>query len=217
LASSGVDLTVAFMKRWMVALASLLVGGGVSAALLIAADPERYAVDVYVAAHDLPAGAGLAADAIRLARVSSDGGTATLFTRDDLTELTTMRAAHDLSSNQLIQRNDVIGATAAADSRLVFLPVKDAPAAPPGSKVDLLVIGGTPDHPTVQPFAAGVPVESSAAGGIVIVVPSRQAAAFVFAAGVMHLVAVVAKPGAADGEEIPISSPDEAAAVAANR
>ena len=48
----------------MLALAALLAGGGVSAGLLVAADPSRGSVEAYAAARDVPAGAGLTQDAI---------------------------------------------------------------------------------------------------------------------------------------------------------
>jgi hypothetical protein len=205
------------MKRWLVALAALLAGGGVSATLLVAADPSRNAVDVYAATRDLSAGASMSADAIQLKRVSIAGGSAFLFTRVDEQQLTGMRAAHDLVFGQLIQHSDVIGATSFADRRLVFIPISQAPAASAGAKVDLLLIGGAADHPTVTPFASGVDVSATVSGGLVVAVPAKQAAAFVFAAATMHLAAVVAEPGAADGTEFPVSSPDEAIAVAAGR
>jgi hypothetical protein len=202
------------MNRWWAAFAALAVGGGVSAALLLVADPGRGATDVYVAARDLPAGATLGADALALERVTTAAGSSLLFVRGDEAELSGLRASHDLASGQLIQRSDVMDAGAIADWRLVFVPLKDAPPAAAGSKVDLLVIGGTVDHPTVVPFALGVEVRSSVSGGMVVAVPSRQAAAFVYAANVMHLVAVIAEPGAADGTEGAISSPDQAMAAA---
>jgi hypothetical protein len=96
------------------------------------------------------------------------------------------------------------------------MPVKDMPAAA-GSKVDLLVVGGSADHPTVTPFAVGIEVRSTAPGGLIVVVASRQAAAFVYAANAMHLVAVIAEPGAADGAEGSISSAGEAMAAAMGR
>lgn len=205
------------MKRWLIACAALLAGGGVSAALLVAADPSRGAVDAYAAARDLPAGASLSSDSIQLKRVSIAGGAAFLFTHGDQPRLTTMRAAHDLASGQLIQRTDVLTTLSFADRRLVFLPISAAPSASAGAKVDLLLIGGTAEHPTVVPFALGVEVQASVSGGLVVAVPAKEAAAFVFAATAMHLAAVVAEPGAADGTEFPISSPDEAIAVAAGR
>src|SRR6202023_2857255 len=153
------------MKRWLVALAALVAGGGVSAALLIAADPSRGAVDAYAAARDLPAGATLSTETIELKRVSIAGGASLLFTRADGARLITMRAAHDLASGQLTQRTDVLSTTTFADRRLVFIPMSAAPAASAGSKVDLLLIDGTAEHPAVVPFAFGVEVRATVSGG----------------------------------------------------
>jgi hypothetical protein len=205
------------MKRWLIAAAALLAGGGVSAALLALADPARNAVDVYAAAHDLPAGAGLSIEAVQLRRVSVAGGATLLFTRGDESRLVAMRAAHDLAAGQLIQRGDVVESTSFADRRLVFIPLSGMPPAPSGSKVDLLLIGGSADHPTVVPFAQGVEVQAAVSGGLVVAVPAKEAAAFVFAAAELHLAAVVDVPGASDGIEIPISSSEDAMAVAAGR
>ncbi len=205
------------MKRWLIAAAALLVGGGVSATLLVAADPSRSAIDVYAAAHDLPAGAALTTDAIQLKRVSVVGGTTFLFTRGDESRLTAMRAAHDLAAGQLIQRSDVMGSTSFADRRLVFIPLSGVPPAPAGAKVDLLLIGGSADHPTVVPFALGVEIQASVSGGLIVAVPAKEAAAFVYAAAGMHLAAVVAEPGTADGTEVPISSIEDAISVVSGR
>lgn len=202
-------------KRWLAAFAALGIGGAVSAALLILASPARDAVDVYVASRDLPAGASLGADAIAIERMPVASRQSLLFGRGDEARLAGMRASHDLVSSQLIQRSDVMDARLAADRRLVFVPVKDVPASAPGSKVDLLVIGGTPDHPTVMPFALGVEVRSTSASGLTVMVASSQASAFVYAADAMRLVAVIAEPGAAEGAEGPVSSPSEAMAAAA--
>jgi hypothetical protein len=202
------------MKRWLAAFGALVIGGGVSAALLVFANPTRGSVEAYVAAHDVPVGASMGADDIALERVSIASGHSLLFGRGDEAEISGHRASHDLTSGQLIQRSDVIDAGAFADSRLVFVPVKDAPEAGAGSKVDILVIGGTADRPTVIPFALGVEVRSAVSGGLVLVVSSRQATAFVYAADAMHLVAVIAEPGAAGGAEEAISSPDQAMAAA---
>lgn len=205
------------MKRWLIALLALLAGGGVSAALLVAADPSRGTVDVYAAARDLPAGSALTNDTVLLRRVSIAGGTASMFSRADESQLIDMRAAHDLTSGQLIQRSDVMRPTSFADRRLVFVPISTVPPVPDGARVDIMVIEGSADNPTVVPFALGVEVHAAVSGGLVVAVPAREAAAFVFAATTMHLAAVVAEPGAADGTELPISSPDEAMAVAAGR
>jgi hypothetical protein len=205
------------MKRWLAACGALVIGGGVSAALLVAANPSRDAVEVYVAARDLPGGASLEASDLVLERISVASGRSLLFGRGDESELAGLRATHDLASGQLIQRSDVMDSTSFADRRLVFVPVKDVPVAAAGSKVDLLVIGGTADHPTVVPFALGVEVRSTVSDGLVVVVASKQAAAFVYAANAMRLAAVIAESGAADGGEAPISNPDQAMAAAAGR
>lgn len=197
------------------AFAALAIGGGVSAVLLFAANPARDAVEVYVASRDLPAGASLGADALALDRINVASGRSLLFGRGDESKLAGLQATHDLASGQLIQRSDVMASGSVADRRLVFVPVKDVPAAAAGSKVDLLVIEGTLDHPTVVPFALSVEVRSIASGGLVVVVPSKQAAAFVYAANAMRLAAVIAEPGAAGGAEGAISSPDQAMAAAA--
>ena len=205
------------MKRWLIALVALLSGGGVSAALLVAADPSRNAVEAYAAARDIPAGSTFLPDAIQLTRVSIATGTALLFTGRDADRLTSMRAAHDIAVGQLIQRTDVMAPTSIADRRLVLIPLSAVPATPPGAKVDLLVVAGPADHPTVAPFALGVEVVSSASGGLVVAVPAKSAAAFVFAAATMHLAAVVEEPGAADGAEVPVATADDAMALAAGR
>lgn len=204
-------------KRWLVAFAALGIGGSVSAVLLVFANPARDSVDVYVAARDLPAGASLGVDAIALQRMSVASSQSLFFGRGDESTLSGLRASHDLLSGQLIQRSDVVGASSATDRRLVFVPVKDVPAADPGSKVDLLVVGGTPDHPTVIPFALGVEVRSTSPNGLTVMVTSRQASAFVYAADAMRLVAVIAEPGASEGAEAPVSSADEAMAAAVQR
>src|SRR5437879_12222846 len=105
----------------MIALAALLAGGGVSAGLLVAADPSRGSVEAYAAARDVPAGAGLTQDAIQLTRVAIAGGTSFLFTRRDVDRLMTLRAAHDIGAGQLMQRSDVMAPTASAAPRLAVL------------------------------------------------------------------------------------------------
>jgi hypothetical protein len=201
----------------MIALAALVVGGGVSAALLVTADPSRGTVEAYAAGRDVPAGAGVTQDAIQLTRVSLAGGTSLLFTHRDIERLTAMRAAHDITAGQLIQRSDVTSSTSIPDRRLVLIPLSAIPTVPAGARVDLLVIAGSADHPTVAPFALGVEVVASASGGLVVAVPAKAAAAFVFAGATMHLAAVVVEPGAADGAELPVATADDAMALAAGR
>jgi hypothetical protein len=203
------------MKRWLVALAALMMGGGVSAALLIASNPDRDTTEVYAAARDVSPGSSLTTDVIALERVNVIRSRAVFFTRGDESKLASLHATHELMSGQLIQRSDVAEASSIPDRRLVFVSVKDAPPVSTGSKVDLLMISGAADHLSVAPFALGVEVRASIQGGLVLVVSSRDVSAFVYAASAMHLVAVIAEPGAAAGGEVPVSSPDQAVAVAA--
>jgi hypothetical protein len=205
------------MKRWLIAAAALLAGGGVSAALLVVGDPARGGVDVYAAAHDIAAGAALSTESLQLRRVSMAGGATFLFTRGDESHLVAMHAAHDLAAGQLIQRGDVMESTSLVDRRLVFIPLSGMPPAPAGARVDLLFIGGSADHPTVEPFALGVEVQASVSGGLIVTVPAKEAAAFVYAAAGMHLAAVVAEPGTAAGTEVPISSIEDAISVVSGR
>jgi len=203
------------MRRWAIALVALGLGAGVSAALLVFANPERNAIDVYAAARDIPAGAALTSDSVVLVRVDTTGLPPLLFKGHDQMTLTGMHATHDLSAGQLIQRSDATTADALPDRRLVFVPVKDAPPAAAGSRVDLLVVDGSLDHLSISPFALGVEVQASVAGGLVVVVSSKQAPAFVYAAFAMHLAAVIASEGAAGGAEGGVSTAEQAVAVAA--
>jgi hypothetical protein len=201
------------MRRWLTALLALGSGVSLSAALLVFANPERNSVEVYAAARDIPAGAVLASDSLVLVRVNPAGFPLLFKGRDQMTPAG-LHATHDLAAGQLIQRSDT-RADAIADRRLVFVPVKDAPPAPPGSRVDLMVVDGAPDHLSVSPFALGVEVQASVAGGLVVVVSSRQAPAFVYAAAGMHLTAIIAGAGTGDGAEAAVSTAEQAMAVAA--
>ena len=203
------------MRRWVTALLALAIGGSVSAALLVFANPDRDAVEVYAAVRDIPAGTPLAPDSVALVRVNAAGLPHLLFRSGDATKLAGLRATHDLAAGQLIQSSDASSRDSMADRRLVFVPVKDAPAVAAGSKVDLLVVDGSPDHVSVSPFALGVEVRASVAGGLVLVVSSRQAPAFAFAAVALHLTAVIAEAGTADGAEGAVSTAEQAMAVAA--
>jgi hypothetical protein len=201
------------LKNWLVAGLALALGIAVSGALLIFSNPARDEIEVYAVAHDVTAGNVLTQDALRAVAVMLPDGASSLF-QVGAADLRGMRAAHDLIAGQLIQRADVLPASASADVRLVFIPVKDAPPASAGSKIDLLVISGTPDHPTIIPFALGVDVRGLVPGGFIVAVTSRQAPAFVYAAEVMSLVAVIAAPGAAPGNEEPVGAPEQALATA---
>ena len=199
------------MARWIVAAAALGLGGAVSAGLLVFANPARGAVDVFIAARDVPAGTRLG-DAIALEPMFV-AGTSQVFTRRDGVALPSLVSTHALIAGQVIQRSDA--APAPLDVRLVMLPIKDAPAVAPGSRVDLMsVTTDATGSISVQPFALGIEVRSSSGGGLVVAVTSREAAAFVYAAAAMHLVAVVAEPGSAQGSEAEVSTPAEATQVA---
>src|SRR5713101_8564959 len=121
------------MKRWLVALAALMIGGAVSAVLLVVSNPDRDTTEVYAAGRDISTGSLLKSDAIALERVHVMGTDALLFTRGDEAKLANLHATHELSSGQLIQRSDVAAASSSADRRLVFVPVKNAPPAIAGS------------------------------------------------------------------------------------
>ena len=203
------------MRRWVTSLLALGLGVGVSAALLVFANPDRNAVEVYAAARDIPASSAFASDSVVLVRINATSVPPFLFRSGDETTLAGKRATHDLAAGQLIQRTDATKQDAIPDRRLVFVPVKDAPPALAGSRVDLLVVDGPPDHLSVSPFALGVEVQSSIAGGLVVVVSSKQAPAFVYAAVAMHLTAVMADAGAAAGSEGAVSTVEQAMAVAA--
>jgi len=202
------------VKRWLVASIALGLGVAVSAALLVFANPSRDAVEIYVAAEDIPAGTVLGAGSVALARVNVGGTRQLLFTRADGAALAALRASHDLVAGQLIQRSDAVASDSPADRRLVFVPLQNVPPSPPGSHVDLLVLDGASDHLTVEPFALGVEVRSSSPAGLVLVVAAERAAAFVYASSVMHLAAVIAEPGSAGGSESPVSTTGQAVQVA---
>jgi SAF domain len=205
----------AAMRRWVTALLALTLGVGVSASLLLFANPDRNAVEVYAAARDVPAGAALTPDSVVLVRINAAGLSPLLFTSGDMSKLASLRATHDLAAGQLIQHTDASTQDSMADRRLVFVPVKDAPPAAAGSRVDLLVVDGSPDHLSVSPFALGVEVQASVTSGLILVVSSRQAPAFVYAAVAMHLTAVIAGAGTGSGAEGAVSTEEQAMAVAA--
>jgi hypothetical protein len=198
------------VKRWLVAALALGLGGAVSAALLVAAGPGRDTVQVYVALRDVAAGSVLGQDSIGLAAVGVGERPQLLFTRVDGSALVGLHASHDLAAGQVIQRSDVTASIASAANRLVYVPLQDAPPAQAGSHVDLLLVDGPSDHPSIEPFAMGVEVRSTSGSGMVLLVPVQQAAAFVYAGAAMHLVAVIAEPGSAGGVEVPVTSAAQA-------
>ena len=197
-------------KRWLLSAAALLSGLAVSAALLVYSNPDAGGSEVLVAAADLPAGAPLGSGAARLQRMRLQMPARLFFGRGAEAELARHRAGHDLIAGQLIQRSDLAPILTAPDLRLVWLAVKDAPPAAAGDRVDLLLLSGAGDRATVAPFALGVPVHAAQAGGLVLRVPSAQAAAYVYAAANLRLAAVLVEPGSPPGLEAPVNSPEQA-------
>jgi hypothetical protein len=202
------------MKNWIVAAIALGMGASVTVALLVFANPARGEVDVFAAARDIPAGSIITRDLLSAEGVVIPYGTSTFFTATEGVQLVGLRTVRDLGAGELIQKVDVMPASGSADERLVFIPIKDAPPAAPGSRLDLLMLGGTADRPAIVPFATGVEIRAVVTGGFIVAVPSRQAAAFVYAAEVMRLVAVVAAAGSAPGAESPVDAPEQALALA---
>lgn len=200
------------ITRWIPAAVALFAGACVTVALLVYANPDSGTRELYVAARDLPAGAAFDGPALRLVKARPPVAEGLLYGRSAGPALLRSRAAHDLLSGQLIQRGDVAAAGAVAERRLVWIPLKDSPAVAAGQSVDLLLVQGSGGATTVSPFALGVPVDSAQGGGLVLAVPSSQAAAYVYAAGALRLVAVVAERGSKRGAEAPVSSLDQALA-----
>ena len=203
-------IALASSKRWLLPAVALLSGLCVSGALLVYANPDAAGSEVLVAAADLPAGAPLGAGTARLQRMRLPIPARLVFGRGAEADLARRRAGHDLVAGQLIQSSDLVPAAAGPDLRLVWLAVKDAPPAAAGDRVDLLLLTGAGDRATVAPFALGVPVHSVHGGGLVVKVPSRQAAAYVYAAANLRLVAVLVEPGSPRGVEAPVNSAEQA-------
>src|SRR5258708_22555012 len=117
------------MRRWVTSLLALGLGVGVSAALLVFANPDRNAVEVYAAARDIPASSAFASDSVVLVRINATSVPPFLFRSGDETTLAGMRATHDLAAGQPIQRPHAPKHAAIPDRRLPFVPVQDAPPA----------------------------------------------------------------------------------------
>jgi hypothetical protein len=203
------------MRRWVIALLALTLGGALSASLLMFANPERDAIEVYAASRDISTGAAFTQSSVALVRVVVAGHRPQLFGRNDGTKLSGLRASHNLTSGQLIQHSDATSQETVTDRRLVFVPIKDVPPAAAGSRVDLLIVNGSLDRVSVSPFALGVEVRAAVAGGLVVVVSSRQAPAFVYAGHALRLTAVIADAGAPPGSEGSVATVEQAIAVAA--
>jgi hypothetical protein len=204
------------LRRWIVALASLLSGGVVTAVLVAYTSAATVGEEVYVVGHDLPAGAPLGLEQLRLERVRLGPAGRFSFHRGAEDQLQHRRTAHQLFSGQLLQRGDLQAASEAGDRRLVMVPLKDVPPLAPGDRIDLLILSGPSDRPAVSPFATGLEVVQSTTFGVVVAVPARQAAALVYGSTTARMVAVVAAAGAG-GEEAPVASLEQALAALGTR
>ena len=54
------------MRRWLIALVALLLGGGTAGALLVAANPDAGTTRLLAAARDIPPGAPLDSAALKV-------------------------------------------------------------------------------------------------------------------------------------------------------
>jgi hypothetical protein len=204
------------LRRIVIASLSLVLGVAVSAGLLVYSGSLTGGRIVYAIARDLPAGAPITADVLTEVHAGLDPGqTAGLFGVADRTRLLASRARHQLSSGQLLQRNDVQAGTADAADSLVEVPVRNLPPTRSGDRVDLFVLLGSGDHVVAEPFALAVPVAAVTSGGLVLQVRPRQELAFVYAAGTMQLAAVVTGGATSPIDIAPIGSGEAALAAAA--
>ena len=199
------------MRRILVAAAALAAAAAVSGGLLAATAGVGAGRDFYVVAHDVPAGAPVTPDLLRVARLQLGEAGATVVGAREPALLDHAVAAHDLHAGQLLERADLASSGGAAvDRRAVLLPLKDFPPVGPGGRIDLLAVTGPPDRLVVTPVAAGLEVKSLQPSGVVVLVPAHQASALVFVASGLRLVAVVADPGARGGDEPAIATTDQA-------
>lgn len=198
------------MRRILVAAAALIAAAGVSGALLLTT-AHTSAGEVYALTRDLPAGAPVSADALRVERADLGEAARVMVRPSNRALLDHALAAHDLRAGQLLERADLATeARSGPDRRYVLIAVKEAPPITAGERVDLLTITGPPDRLAVTPLALGLEVRAVTPAGIVVVAPSRQAAALVYASTAARLVAVAADPGAPEGHETAVQGLDQA-------
>ncbi len=203
------------MRRWLLTAAALLTGGATTALLLWYGNPERGATLAYVLARDVPAGSTIGLESVRLQPFRLAPGVRPPLGPGSEHRLQAEAAAHDLTAGQLIQAGDLSAdQRSAPDRRLVLVPVKDAPPLAAGDHVDLLLITGSADRPSIVPFVLGLEVRAVTPAGLVVVASSRAAAGLVYAGVTSRLVAVAAERGARPGQEAAVSSMDDATAVA---
>jgi len=198
------------MRRILVAAAALAAAAGVSGALLLATSRPATA-QVYALTRDLPAGAPVTTDALRLTRADMGDAAPAMVGPSRHALLDHALAAHDLRSGQLLEVADLAtDGQGGPDRRYVWIAVKDAPPVTAGDRVDLLTVTGTADRVSVATFALGLEVRAVANGGLVVVATSRQASGLVYASIQSRLVAVAADPGARVGQEAAVDGFDQA-------
>jgi hypothetical protein len=200
------------IKRAIVAACAVLAGTAVVAALILYQSAEPAGEQFLVVGSDVPAGAPLAREAIRVERLRLGDAGKLAFARSSLGAVVGRRATHALQAGQLLQQPDLMAEGSARDRRLVWIPAHDLPPLAPGDRVDLLQVSGSGEQVSVVPFALGVEVRSATASGLVVAVSSRQAPGFVYAAAAGRLVVVAGPAGSAPGEEEPVANLEQAEA-----
>ena len=198
-------------RRLGLALLAVALGFSVTIGLLLYEGRLASGSQVLVLTRDVPAGGEIAPEALGRVTVRLPPAQAAAAVAASSLPAGS-RSTHDLAAGQVLQRPDLVPAGRAED-RTVLVPVREMPPVRAGDRVDLLLVSGTADRPSVTVFAAGVEVRTPVTGGLVVSVPARQASAFVYAASAMRLAAVVAAAGARAGEEPPVSGPDQALAL----
>ena len=198
------------MRRWLIALLALLLGGGTAAVLLVVANPDAGTERVLAAARDVPAGATLDSTSLEVLTVRLGAAEELAFAAEAASRLEGLRTTHALLAGQVIQRSDVgAGVTGqAAPLRELVVPVRSAPPLAPGDRVDLLAVSGTGGGTAVLPFATGLLVRAQLSGALVVAVDPLQAGALAYAGVSTPLIAVVASGGA--GGEPPVSTIQQA-------
>lgn len=199
------------MRRWLVALLALVLGGGTAAVLLVAANPDAGTERVYAAARDLPAGAPVDAGSLQVVTVRLGSAAGLAFAESAGSALIGLHTTHELLAGQVIQRSDVGAAASLVALRSVVVPVRSAPPLVAGDHIDLLAVTGAPGSATVVPFAAGLLVRSQVTGAVVVAVDPAQAGALAYAGVTSSLIAVQASGGS--GGEQPVATIEQAEAL----
>lgn len=200
------------MRRWLVALLALVLGGGTAAVLLVAANPDAGTERVFAAGRDLPAGATVDGGSLQVVTVRLGSAAALAFGEAAGGQLIGLRTTHELLAGQVIQRSDVGAAAAGIALRSLLVPVRSAPPLNAGDRIDLLLVTGPSSAPVVVPFATGLLVRGQIGGAVVLAVDPDQAGALAYAGVTTPLIAVLASGGT--GGEQPVSTIEQAEAMA---